>query len=149
MLQRTVASSTALHAGAAGIHSATPEVEAIVQELRLHKYDVLALLTARTLGEAASLRRLMEREASPTTPLSRFTMRETEDVVTDVMWLCRIHRLIEEHQPGEGKVIMAIPKVDGRVVHVEWTAQCGRSLRLAIGSVLARRAKRARKGEAT
>ncbi len=35
----------------------TPEVEALVQELRLHKYDVLALLTGRPIDEAASLRK--------------------------------------------------------------------------------------------
>jgi len=127
----------------------------LLEELRAHKVEVRQAILGEAAGwEADPLGRgphdapkgpLAEYAAHlPSVPVTRFTLRETEDVEDDAEWLRRIRRVIQEHQPGGNRIILNIVTLDGRRVGVEWRAVASRTLRQGIASLLRRKAQAAR-----
>jgi len=119
---------------------------ALTQELRSaiaeNKPGLIRELRRRPASaEQKSANSLME-YAADRAPAVRFTLRETEDIVHDIQLMNRVRRVIQEHQPGGNHIYLTIRTLDGRRVTVEWRALASRSLRLGIGSVLARAANR-------
>jgi hypothetical protein len=85
--------------------------------------------------------------SAPGMPKVCFTLRETDDSGTDAAWLQRIRKLIEEHQPGNNRIVMTIFTLDGRKVYAEWRAVASRELRTDIARILVQRTLDIRTGK--
>jgi hypothetical protein len=82
--------------------------------------------------------------AADRAPFVRFTLCETEDIVSDFRVLDAIRRVIQEFQPGGNHIFLNVRTVDGRRFKLEWRALVEPELRHALGSVLANEGLRRR-----
>lgn len=83
--------------------------------------------------------------AADRAPFIRFTLRETEDIVSDFKVLDAVRRVIQEFQPGGNHIFLNVRTVDGRRFKLEWPALVESELRRALATVLANEGLRRRR----
>jgi len=115
----------------------TPEVRALLVELRQHRQAVLEALQGRAAPPTPQpTGPLLDHALSMGAhPPCKFTLRESEDVEGDCQLMARIASLIGEF-PGQEPVVMTIVTLDGRRRRFLWRARATRELRRELSRLL-------------
>ena len=113
-----------------GLQVCDPRAAAtVVEELRQHKAEIIAVLTAPPTGGFVSG---LTEHAAHQAPVVRLSVRETDDG-SDITLLRQLRTIIQEYQPGGNLVHVALRLQDGRVVVAQWLALACKELRMALG----------------
>lgn len=116
----------------------SPEVRALLEELREHRAEVL--LALQDGGGFVGNRNLQT--PLPVSPRCRFTLKETADVDADRQLMAAVAALISQY-PGDDPVVMTIVALDGSRQRLLWRAEVTAALRRRLAGLLLERAGRA------